>query len=283
MKKFASLLLVSAVVSLSANAARAADVIEPPVYVEPAAPTVIEEAAGGWYIRGDIDYHLAEMGGITYAAGGGTNVFDSAELDESWSLGGGIGYNVSKHFRVDVTADYWAKSDFRGSTSGACGVAVACVSEDLSAMSAWVLLANAYADLGTYGGFTPYIGAGIGVAHVKWDDLSNTSCDPAIPGSCDPTIVHEGGKGWRAAGALMVGASYCLSDKAELDGGYRYTRVGGGTMFGNAVGAGPGYDDGFEVHEVRGGLRYSFGGGSHRCAAPAPQEVVYQPEPAVYK
>ena len=80
----------------------------------------------------------------------------------------------------------------------------------------------------------------------------------------------------------MVGASYCLTDKAELDAGYRYTRVGGGNMFGNAVGAGPGYDDGFDVHEVRGGLRYSFGGSS-RCSAPAPQVVEYQPEPAVYK
>lgn len=282
MKKIASLLFASAVVALSAQAARAADVIDPPVYVEPAAPTVIEQATGGWYIRGDIDYHMADMGGVTYAAGGGTNVFDSAELDEAWSLGGGIGYNVSKHFRVDATADYWFKSDFRGSTSGTCGAGPACVSEDISGMSAWVLLANAYADLGTYGGFTPYVGAGIGVAHVKWDDLSNTACDP-VTGTCDPTVVHEGGKGWRAAGALMVGASYCLSGNAELDGGYRYTRVGGGTMFGNVPPTGPGFDDGFGVHEVRAGLRYNFGGGSHRCSAPAPQVVEYQPEPAVYK
>ena len=80
MKKIASLLLAGAVVALSANAARAADIIETPVYSEPAPPAVIEEA-GGWYIRGDIDYHMADMGGVTYAAGGGTNVFDSAELD----------------------------------------------------------------------------------------------------------------------------------------------------------------------------------------------------------
>lgn len=282
MKKFASLLLAGAVIALSSNTARAADVIETPVYAEPAPPAIIEQV-GSWYIRGDIDYHLADFESVTYSTPGGTNVFTSADLDESWSLGGGIGYNVSKHFRVDLTADYWLKSDFRGSTSGACGVAVACVSTDTSAMSAWVLLANAYADLGTYGGFTPYIGAGIGVAHVTWDDLSNTACDATNPASCDPTVVHEGGKGWRAAAALMAGASYCLTDKVELDGGYRYTRVAGGNMFGFAGGNGPGYDDGFDVHEVRGGLRYSFGGGSHRCSAPAPQVVEYQPEPAVYK
>jgi opacity protein-like surface antigen len=282
MKIFASLLLTSAVVALSANSARAADVIEAPVYSEPAPPAVIEQA-GGWYIRGDIDYHMVDVEGITYSTAGGTDEFIAADLDDSWSLGGGIGYNVSKHFRVDLTADYWAKSDFRGATDGGCGVSVTCISTDTSAMSAWVLLANAYADLGTYGGFTPYIGAGIGVAHVAWDDLSNTSCDAANPASCDATVVHGGGKGWRAAGALMAGASYCVTDKVELDGGYRYTRVGGGEMFGFAVGGGPGYDDGFDVHEVRGGLRYNFGGGSHRCAGPVPQVVEYQPEPAVYK
>lgn len=276
MKKIASLLLAGAVAALSANAARAADIIEPPVYVEPTPPTVIEQS-GGWYIRGDIDYHMADVDGITYAVTGGTDEFTAADLDESWSLGGGIGYNVSKHFRVDVTADYWFKSDFRGATDGTCGAPpTPCVSVDTSAMSAWVLLANAYADLGTYGGFTPYIGAGIGVAHVQWDNLTN---DVGV------ITVHEGQKSMRGAYALMAGASYCVSSNVELDGGYRYTRVGGGDMFGYANGGGPGVDGGFDVHEVRGGLRYNFGGGSHRCAAPAPQEVVYQPEPepAVYK
>ncbi len=167
MKKFASLLLIGASFAISANSALAADIIEPPVVIEPE-PVVIE-SSGGWYIRGDVDYHMADMDGVTYAVGGGTDEFTSASLDDSWSLGGGIGYNVSKHFRVDLTADYWAKSNFRGSTDGACGAAVTCVSTDTSAMSAWVLLANAYADLGTYAGFTPYVGAGIGVAHVNWD------------------------------------------------------------------------------------------------------------------
>jgi hypothetical protein len=42
-----------------------------------------------------------------------------------------------------------------------------------------------------------------------------------------------------------------------------------------AGGAGPGYDDGFDSHEVRGGLRYQFG--KSDCAEP--EQVAYEPLP----
>ncbi len=274
MKKIASLLLFGVAMSGFAMPSFAADIPEePPVIIEQ--PPMQVEELSGWYIRGDVDYHRAELRDTIYAVSGGTSAFDTTELDDSWSIGAGIGYNVTKHFRVDVTADYWMKSDFRGSTSGTCGAPpVPCVSSDTSSMSAWVLLANAYADLGTYHGITPYVGAGVGVANIKWSDLSND----------DGTVVtvHEGATSMRGAFALMAGASYCLTDAIELDAGYRYTRVGGGDMFGYANFTGPGFDDGFDVHEGRVGLRYSFGGGaSHRCAAP--QFVDYQPDQPVYK
>jgi opacity protein-like surface antigen len=277
MKKLALLLLFGATFAGSAQTASAADIIESPAIVEqPSAPVVYADT-GSWYIRGDIDYHRAKIRDTIYAVSGGTSTFDSTSLKDSWSVGAGIGYNVSQHFRVDLTADYWMKSDFRGSTSGTCGFPAApCVSVDTSTMKALVLLANAYADLGTYQGITPYVGAGIGVAHVNWSDLAN---DDGVT-----VTTHPGAKSMRGAFALMAGASYCLTDKVELDAGYRYTRVGGGDMFGFANSNGPGYDKGFNVHEVRAGLRYSFGGSgaSSRCA-PAPQTVEYQPEPAVYK
>ena len=275
MKKIASLLLIGTAMVATAAPVFAADIIEePPVIIEPQPPVLIE-SAGGWYIRGDVDYHRPQLRDTIYAVSGGTSTFATTGLDDSWSVGGGVGYNINKFFRVDLTADYWMKSDFRGSTNGTCGSpAVACSSVDTSTVQAFVLLANAYADLGTYHGITPYVGAGIGVAHVNWSDLSNAAGGV--------TTVHPGQKSLRGAAALMIGASYCLTDKIELDAGYRYTRVGGGNMFGYANFAGPGQDDGFNVHEARGGLRYSFGGASQRCAS-SPQVVEYQPEPAVYK
>ncbi len=262
----------------------AADLYEPPIVEAPPPPPFIEPAPasfGGWYLRGDLDYHWSSLRGteyITYGGSGGTDRFDTTKLKGAFSLGGGVGYQINRHLRADLTGDYWFKSDFEGSTSGTCGGGSPCVSTDKSAYSALLLLANAYVDLGTYHGITPYVGAGIGGAYVMWDDLEN-----AISGGS--TVVHKGSKNWRFAYALMAGASYCLTQNLNLDVGYRFTHINGGRMFEYASGVAPGFDKGINVHEARAGLRYQFGPGNPNCA-PAPQVVSYEPpafEPPVYK
>jgi opacity protein-like surface antigen len=277
MFKFIKPVLAAALFAFAGLPASAAD------YVEPAPPPPAPVEFGGWYIRGDIDYHWTDFRGADYITYGvtccgaplpGTNSFSSGDLDGSASLGLGVGYQINDYLRTDLTADYWFDQDFNGSTSGDCA-GVPCTSSDTTSMSTWLLLANAYADLGTYYGFTPYVGAGIGGAHVKWDELHNT-----ISGV---TTVHPGDEDWRFAWALMAGTSYCLTDNLKLDVGYRYSHINGGRMFelspAGPGGAGPGFDDGFNTHEVRGGLRYDFG---NSTCAPAP--VPYEPPaPAVYK
>lgn len=248
----------------------AADLAEPPV-VEQAPPPVYEQPAdvGGWYIRGDIDYHWSQFGGadyITYGPPAGTNSFDSGSLKGAFSAGAGVGYQINEHFRTDLTADYWFKSNFNGSTSDLTTTSV-----EVSKMSAMLLLANAYADLGTYHGITPYVGAGIGGARVKWDDVY----DP------NTTEFNPGTSNWRFAYALMAGASYCLTDRVKLDVGYRYTHIQGGRMFEyDTSSSGPGFDHGSNTHEVRGGLRYQFG--KSDCAPP-PVAYVPEPEPVYTK
>lgn len=235
-----------------------------------AAPVYEEADYGGWYLRGDVDYHWSKFRGADYVVYGpppGTNSFNFGKLKGAMSLGAGVGYQVNNHFRVDVTGDWFSKSKFRGQTTGTCGGGVVCQSVDTSSYSALLLLANAYADLGTWHGVTPYVGAGIGGAYLKWDELNNTDGNG--------TTIHRGGKGWRFAYAVMAGASYCLTDRTKLDLGYRFSHINGGEMFGYANGGGPGYDKGINVHEVRGGLRYQFGRSD--CAQPEP--VAYEPPP----
>ncbi len=267
--------LMAILASSVALPAFAADYIEPPVVeAAPIETVAVAPEVGGWYIRGDIDYHWTNWRGanyILYGAPGELGDFDDGDLKGAMSLGAGIGYQVNDYFRVDLTGDYFFESDFEGSTSGYCGTGLPCVSTDRSSMQAFLLLANAYVDLGTYNGFTPYVGAGIGGAHVKWDDLINDDDDGSFS--------HKGGSEWRFAYAAMAGVSYCLTNTTKLDVGYRYSRIEGGDMFGYEANAGPGFDDGFDVHEVRGGLRYQFSG-SNGCEQPAP--VVYEPPP-VYK
>ena len=277
-------LIIGALAVGGVSQAFAADIYEPPV-VEYVPPAPIYKEVGGWYIRGDIDYHSPKLRGTQYITYGccepepGTNRFGETSLKGALSLGAGVGYQINRHFRTDLTGDYWFKSKFVGSTSGSCG-GNPCVSEDSSDFSAMLLLANAYADLGTYYGVTPYIGAGIGGAHVKWGDLRNT-----IGGNTD---VHKGSSGWRFAYALMAGASYCITEQLQADLGYRYSRIEGGRMFeeysttGVSIGVGPGFDDGINTHEVRAGLRWTFGGNVN-CAS---EQIAFQPEPdfqPVYK
>jgi len=254
-----------------AGHAVAADLPEP---VEEAPPPVVEAQpidVGGWYIRGDLDYHKSTIRGIDYmtyavdpcncSVTPGSKSFDFGKLKGGFSLGGGVGYKINDYFRTDLTADYWFKSNFNGQTSD-----LTTVSTEVSRMSALLVLANAYVDIGTYHGITPYVGAGIGGAHIKWDTVHDPNTTETNPGSSN----------WRFAYALMAGASYCLTDRVILDAGYRFTHIQGGRMFEfDTSSSGPGFDGGINTHEVRGGLRYQFGG-NNGCAAPV---VAYQPEP----
>ncbi|RUT98803.1 porin family protein [Mesorhizobium sp. USDA-HM6] len=276
----ARMALFAALFAGLAGPALAADLAEPPP-VEEAPPPVVEAQpvdVGGWYIRGDIDYHWSRFRGadyITYGAAPQTQgSFASGKLKGAFSAGAGVGYQVNQYFRTDLTADWMGKSNFRGSTVGFCGGGVPCVSTDTSSYSALLLLANAYVDIGTWHGVTPYVGAGIGGAWVKWDTLHNSDLDG--------DFFHQGGKGWRFAYALMAGASYCLTDRVKLDVGYRYSHINGGKMFEYASDSnvGPGYDRGINVHEVRGGLRYQFG---RSDCAPPPEPYVPEPEPIYTK
>ncbi len=271
----------------------AADLYEPPM-VE-VQREIVEVSTGGWYLRGDLDFAFMQIRGVDYHAGGNLNSFITSEVDNTWSIGAGIGYQINNYLRADLTADYEFSSDFRGSTSGDCSAASnqpgSCTSADSSSYSMLILMANAYVDLGKYHGFTPYVGAGIGGAYVSWDTLNNTAtctatvCNGSFPGGPGTTITaspHAGVASWRFAWSLSAGASYDLTSNLKLDAGYRYTRVHGGAMFdyvptGCCTGLGTqGYDNGFNIHQVRAGLRYQFGGGEViREIDPEPQ-VVYK-------
>lgn len=261
----------------------AADFLPPVIEAPYLPPPVVEQpiaSASGWYLRGDVGYSWNRSEGVSFFQGDNSVYvpFASTELRDSYTIGGGIGYQATRHLRFDATLDYLGSAEFRGSTTGSCGTSTTCISTDESEFDALSLMANAYVDIGTWGRVTPYVGAGIGGTRVAWGDLSNTSCDVGDPTDCDPTVTHGGFASWRFTYALMAGASIDLTCALKADVGYRYRHVEGGEMFDYALGGGPGYDEGFDSHEVRGGLRYSFGG----CDVPLVEPPVYAPPP-VYK
>lgn len=266
------------------GAAGAADVLPAPYVEAPVyeAPVQTVSAVGGWYLRGDVGYSWNKLKGANFFQGDLNTYapFTTAKLRSSYSVGGGVGYQINSKLRSDVTMDYFSKADFRGSTTGSCGAATACTSTDITSVSGLSLLANAYVDLYKAGRFTFYAGGGLGGTRVKWDDLSNTSCETGNSANCDATEFHGGAAGWRFTYALMAGASIDVTCAVKADVGYRYRHISGGGMFKSLTSDGyQGYHKGISSHEVRGGLRYGFGG----CAD---QEVYIEPAPimpAVYK
>ncbi len=264
MNRLAVALLASAF--LSPMAAKAADIIEPIPVVEAPADY------SGWYIRADAGYAFSSETSGSYryfdahsGLYGDDFRYSSIEFKDGYSVGGGVGYRWADHFRTDLTADYY---NFKVKGSSDCAYSFGysgCRFNDSSKADLWTVMANAYVDLGYFGAVTPYIGAGVGFANVSYGEMRNEVCAPNCGDAYNYVGIHEGLDSWRFAASLMAGASIDLTQSLALDVGYRYTRVSEGEAFAfdagdRAAGATgvQGRDNGFNLHAIRAGLRYSF-------------------------
>ncbi|MEM7068216.1 MAG: outer membrane protein [Pseudomonadota bacterium] len=287
MRSFKKLSLVTAALLASTAVVQAADLLPPPE-VEYVPEVTSHGIASGWYIRGDIGYASLKHEGVSYLQGPLlTGSFEQHELESTWYLQGGIGYQVTDYFRVDATLAYYGSSDFDGDSApagsacnGAFPAATCDYNDDGELESMTMVMANAYVDLGTFAGFTPYVGAGIGGAHVSYGTLFNDqTCTPADP-TCDGNDFNHGGESeWRFAWAVHAGASYDINCRWKADAGYTYTHIEGGKMFAGAVDpvlgplGGNGYDEGIDIHAGHIGLRYQL---DDSGCAPPPPPVVYK-------
>ena len=132
-----------------------------------------------------------------------------------------------------------------------------------TSLKTYTFMLNAYKDLGNFGGFTPYVGAGIGAAYHQLDDISFTGNYALV------NRIH-GDNDLALAWSLMAGVGYQISDRAVLDIGYRYIDMGKISSqrsdTGGFVNPAVHFDD-LTAHEVKVGVRYSFGGGNDCCEA----------------
>lgn len=132
-----------------------------------------------------------------------------------------------------------------------------------TSLRSYTAMLNIYKDLGNYGGFTPYVGAGIGVAYNKLSEVYFT-------GNPNLTNRIRGNSDLSFAWSLMAGVGYQVSERAILDLGYRFIDMGS-ISSGRADSGGfvnPAVDiDKLYAHEIKIGLRYHFGGGSAQVAS----------------
>ncbi|MFJ5487325.1 outer membrane protein [Hansschlegelia beijingensis] len=251
MAKLSTYALAGAVLlALAPVASRAADLPEPPL-LEPAPEPV--EFGSNWYLRGDIGYKVYRDPKARYdtnaPAFAGNRSFSGEKMGDAVVFGGGVGYRFNEWFRTDVTADYETRSRFRGRLfcPGPCGGSG--TSRETMKIDAFTIFANAYFDAGTYYGFTPYVGGGIGAAYLDVHNYrSNSAGNPSYSGD---------GK-WNFAWNLTAGVGYEVSENLIIDTNYRFVDLGEARSKPIAAAGGSGrvkVDD-IQAHEFRVGFRY---------------------------
>ncbi|MCC7348548.1 MAG: porin family protein [Variibacter sp.] len=263
-----------------APAAQAADL---PI-LQRAAPVVAEDFTSGWYLRGDIGIGMNRFRSFDHTATNAAFVWpaswniDSKGMNDSVFIGAGIGYQWNSWLRFDFTGEYRMTTRFRavGSYSGVvdfCAGGGKCFDVYDGNHSAAVFLANAYVDLGTWGGFTPFVGAGVGTAYHNisglWDLGLNSD------GTTGRGFANSY-SGFQFAWAVHAGVSYNVASNLKLELAYRYLNMGSvRTGIVDCVGCGAGGPLAYytlrnlDAHDVKLGLRWMLN-------APAAPEPIYQ-------
>lgn len=223
---------------------------------------------GDGFADGDTDQDgIVGAGEITstYAGAGVAN----ASLENTWlgEVGAGCG-SGSRGLRAEVMMGFRGDRGFdgepniyQGSLIGTpTGVTPPPVTDDPmhTSLKTYTLMLNLYKDLGNWGGFVPYVGAGIGAAYHQLDNIYFTD---------NPNLSNQihGNNDLAFAWSLMAGVGYQISDRAIIDVGYRYIDMGSITSqrSDTAFNVNPAvkFDD-LTAHEIKVGLRYHLGGGT---------------------
>jgi opacity protein-like surface antigen len=289
--------LLAVAATLTASVAQAADYSPPqcydagaiatgqappgaiPCYTPP--PPVVVEEFSAWYLRGDIGFSQQSVRDLTNVQdvnNSVTNVglgFDSAGI-----FGVGVGYYFNDWARFDVTGEYRAKANFHGSqiiTSGGNTY----TDEYSGSKSELLFLLNGYIDLGTWNGFTPFVGAGVGFSRNTIHSFQDV-CTVCTGGS---VAFGDAASKWNFAWALHAGVSYKISKNFALEFAYRYVDLGdaeSGDLYTysgiNAI-VNPMEFHHLTSHDFRLGLRFNLDG-FQSYSQPA---QYYAPPPSVYQ
>jgi opacity protein-like surface antigen len=223
---------------------------------------VLMSSPGHCYIRGDLGYSWSRDADVRWTvtdAATGTFVTDrvtDVSTGNTWLIEGGLGCGSgSRGLRGELMLGYHGKRNIDGTPGPWFGVPPAADPLHTSVRTT-TLMFNGYYDLGSYRGFVPYLGAGVGLAYNQTGGVSFTG-NPAL------INVIEGADRWSMAWSLMAGVGYQISDRVTLDFGYRYFDMGKAEsgIIDTAGFTNPRVRiDDLAAHEFKVGLRFAFGG-----------------------
>ncbi|MGQ2909308.1 MAG: outer membrane protein [Aliihoeflea sp.] len=219
----------AALLAALAGPSLAAD-YDPPIFIEQAPEYVPVEVGSGWYLRGDVTYVVSDP------------LYEFTIVGEDTRnnrFGGsvGIGYHFNDILRGDISAGLLASDRFSVAGGG----------ERFDAKhDAWYGMANAYLDLGTVSGFTPYIGAGAGLMHTR------QGYDYSVGGT---SVFAFQENQTNFAYALNAGINYQVADNVSLDFGYQYVDSPRAEYLNTDTLT---IDRGIDYHQIKVGLRYDL-------------------------
>ena len=274
----------------AAAPALAADLFgaSPPVSMPANAGPLTYEAGSNWYVRGDLGVSFDDGPSLTLPslsvpppgfAGSTLPVYSGQTMHSTDFTGGvGAGYRFNNYLRFDATWDYRTGAGGSSQSTVVCPYSLygltsqvppnpllgylyntsnTCIGQTSLKQHNNTFLGNAYVDLGTYYGFTPYVGGGLGFnintmsgslafnetanGQPYAADLTPTGAYPQIwldpYGNAiapQPNIAFAQ-QNWNRsfssttytfAWALSAGLGFQLNPSTTLDVGYRYLNSG---------------------------------------------------------
>jgi opacity protein-like surface antigen len=224
------------VVALS-SAASAADLLPPPPPMEAPPPVVVD--SGGWYLRGDTGVGFNNSTSVStspsplngFAAGQANDNWYNSTVSEAALFDLGVGYQVNRWFRADVTGELRGGSEFSGlevlNVTGGGNAGYQAADFYHSHLSTVLGMANGYVDLGTWMGVTPYVGGGLGVAFNNFYGGADNGVITQAGGATSPSGgVFNSSTKTNFAWALMTGFDMDITRNLKLEIGYRYLNYG---------------------------------------------------------
>lgn len=255
-------------------------------------PAVVEDASG-WYIRGNVGINVAGMGGLSQAdlaANGGS--FITRSVTNTASIDLGVGYRFNSNLRVDATWELRTGSDLKAVSNvrilnGRGQTAADLYSSYDADIQSQVALVNAYYDIGTWHGFTPFVGASVGMARNTIQGLHGVNnstiniYDNTAPYALQSQLHETSGAYSRAktrynlAWGLSAGLAYAVNENLTLEGSARYLNLGSGasTSLINCTCGGVGQPikvKQLDSVDLRLGMRWAFNAPPAPIAIPRP-------------
>lgn len=188
-------------------------------------------ARGGFTFTDDHDFSATPAINVT------------TELDNGYGVGVALGYDtgpVDNNIGLRLEAEYmYRQNEVDTHSSGGAQLA-----GPTGEINSHAYMANAYLDFHNGSAVTPYIGGGVGVAQVSYDDYGVTAI-PNVLDDDDTVFAYQG----------IAGASYKVTPQIKLTADYRYFATEDPEL--TSV-AGTATETEYATHNIFAGVEYSF-------------------------